>query len=104
MGCHDWTNVWQIARVAEAMMKLKLGFDPIDYRLGKKPEEMEPVILNWQGKLPGQDYSDDLKQLLSVCLKFDLKKRPSSKNVLRAITKSSVFLRHRKIWTLFTGL
>ncbi|KAG9518840.1 kinase-like protein, partial [Aureobasidium melanogenum] len=94
MGCGDWTNVWQIARVAESMMKLTPQPDEIRYRLGKKHEEMEPEILNWQGELPGQNYSTDLRRLLSRCLKFDSSKRPPSGGVLRTITKSPTFLRH----------
>lgn len=95
MGCHDWTNVWQIARVAEAMMKLTMQPDQIEYRLGKKVEEMEPEILDWEGELPGQDYSMDLRRLLSRCLKFDPTKRPSSRRVLQSITTSPAFLQHR---------
>ncbi|KAH0342074.1 kinase-like protein, partial [Aureobasidium melanogenum] len=95
MGCHDWTNVWQIARVAEAMMKLTMQPDQIEYRLGKKVEEMEPEILDWEGELPGQDYSMDLRRLLSRCLKFDPTKRPTSRRVLQSITTSPAFLQHR---------
>ncbi|KAG9685023.1 kinase-like protein, partial [Aureobasidium melanogenum] len=95
MGCHDWTNVWQIARVAEAMMMLTLQLDNISYRRGKKHNEMEPEILDWKGELPGQDYSIDLKRLLSRCLKFDPTKRPASKRALQMITTSPAFLKHR---------
>ncbi|KAK6005776.1 hypothetical protein QM012_007418 [Aureobasidium pullulans] len=95
MGCHDWTNVWQIGRVAEAMMKLAPNFDNIHYRRGKKSEEMEPNILNWQGELPGQNYSMDLRRLLSRCLKFDPRRRPTSRGALKSITTSPAFLRHR---------
>ncbi|KAG9589276.1 kinase-like protein, partial [Aureobasidium melanogenum] len=95
IGCHDWTNVWQIARVAETMMKLTLQPDEIRYRLGKKSEEMEPEILDWEGELPGQDYSMDLRRLLSRCLKFDPTKRPTSRRALQTITISPAFLRHR---------
>lgn len=94
MGCHDWTNVWQIGRVAESMMKLAMYFDDIPYRRGKKYEEMEPEIMDWEGELPGQDYSVDLKRIVSRCLKFDLTKRPSSRGLLKSVTTSPVFLRH----------
>lgn len=94
MGCHDWTNVWQIGRVVEAMMKLAMYFDDIPYRRGKKHEEMEPEIMNWEGELPGQDYSVDLKRIVSRCLKFDLTKRRTSRGLLNSITTSPVFLRH----------
>jgi hypothetical protein len=85
------TNVWQIGRVLEYMMKLELEdgrFDDIEYRPypEKKAFQMEPQIVEYQYRLPAQNnYSVVLKQMVADCLRFDPRKRPSPQDVLTSM-------------------
>lgn len=79
------TNVWQIGRVLEQMMKLRGGFPNIDYQPGRKEVDMIPQIIGWQGELPGQNYSMNLRRMVNRCLQFAPHKRPSPQNFLNYI-------------------
>ncbi|KAH0350216.1 kinase-like protein, partial [Aureobasidium melanogenum] len=79
------TNVWQIGRVLEQMMKLRGGFPNIDYQPGRKEVDMIPQIIGWQGELPGQNYSMNLRRMVNRCLQFAPHKRPSPQNFLSYI-------------------
>lgn len=79
------TNVWQIGRVLEQMMKLRGGFPNIDYQAGRKEADMIPEIIGWQGTYTGQNYSIQLRKMVNRCLQFHPDKRPSPQNLLYAI-------------------
>ncbi|KAK6000387.1 hypothetical protein QM012_003633 [Aureobasidium pullulans] len=79
------TNVWQIGRVCEQMMKLCGGFPNIDYQPGRHEADMMPQILNWQGDLPGQNYSVNLRRMVARCLQFLPESRPSPRSFLNVI-------------------
>jgi hypothetical protein len=68
--CGPWTNVWQIGRVTEAMMKLAAVFDNFPYRTAKRIEKVEPDIISWCGPLPGQDYSYELRKVVFSCMRY----------------------------------
>ncbi|KAI4725849.1 hypothetical protein E4T49_06429 [Aureobasidium sp. EXF-10728] len=78
-----WTNVWQIGRVLEQMMKLYPKLTDMDYQPGRKEEAMTPEIINWPFSLPGQKYSMILRRTVAQCLRFHPKERPSPQMILR---------------------
>jgi hypothetical protein len=92
MPCGEWTNVWQIGRVAEAMMKLALQFDELPYHPSNKSGDMEPEILNWRGDLPGQDYSMELRRVIASCTRFDPRKRNNARDIINVIETNPAFL------------
>jgi hypothetical protein len=92
MPCGEWTNVWQIGRVGEAMMKLALQFDELPYHPDNKPEDMEPEIMNWRGDLPGQDYSNELRRVIASCTRFDPGKRNNARDIINVIETNPAFL------------
>jgi hypothetical protein len=89
--CGPWTNVWQIGRVAEAMMELAAVFDNFPYRAAKRIEEVEPDIISWRGPLPGQDYSYELRKVVFSCMRYDPYKRPTARRVIGLIETNSTF-------------
>jgi hypothetical protein len=91
VACGSWTNVWQIGRVAEALMKLATGFDNLPYRTAKTIEEVEPDIMSWRGELPGQDYSYELRKVVFSCMRYDPYKRPTARMVIDLIETNSTF-------------
>jgi hypothetical protein len=89
--CGSWTNVWQIGRVAEAMMKLAAMFHDFPYKTFKKPEDIEPDIIKWRGALPGQDYSYELRKVVFSCMRADPFKRATARDVIERIETNSTF-------------
>jgi serine/threonine protein kinase len=87
------TNVWQIGRVLEYMMKLELEdgrFEDIEYRPYPelKAAQMEPQIVDYHYRFPAQNnYSAILKEMVYDCLRFDPRKRPKPQDVLARIEK-----------------
>ncbi|KAI5204218.1 hypothetical protein E4T39_03812 [Aureobasidium subglaciale] len=81
------TNIWQIGRVAEALMKLELVFEPIAYRDMDSLGDLEVNIKHWQGSLPGQNYSNELKVIVRGCLKFEPSARPTPDRCLNYIER-----------------
>jgi hypothetical protein len=83
------TNVWQIGRVLEVMMKLiPDDFEDIDYRFrpGMVPADLEPRIVNYNYWLPAQKYySDTLKQTVAACLRLKPADRPSPQVFLASV-------------------
>lgn len=75
------TNVWQIGRVIEMMMKLIPDtFGDIDYRFrpGMALGALEPEIVNYVYWLPAQqNYSIHLKQITARCLCLHPANRPT---------------------------
>lgn len=86
------TNVWQIGRVIEMMMKLlPETWDDIDYsfRPGVKPEALEPEIINYNYWLPAQqNYSIQLKQIVARCLCLFAADRLTPQDVLAWIDEA----------------
>lgn len=76
----EWTNIWQIGRVIEAMMKLST-FDDLTYR----GNDLEPQIVTWQGHFPGQFYSPHLKSAVAACLRFRPDRRATARALLNII-------------------
>ncbi|KAI4717927.1 hypothetical protein E4T48_05866 [Aureobasidium sp. EXF-10727] len=91
--CGRWTNIWQIGRVAEALMKLQVHFDDLPF-LQDHPQTCEPQIMNWQGQYPGQNYSYALRHLVSRCMKFNPIDRAHADKVLWAIKERPDFRQH----------
>ncbi|CAD0088407.1 unnamed protein product [Aureobasidium mustum] len=81
------TNVWQIGRLAEHMMKLCDRLPDIVYQSGRQESDMTPQIIGWQGTLPGQNYSMPLKKMVARLLQFDPEKRPSPQKFLEVVDK-----------------
>lgn len=83
------TNVWQIGRVIEMMMKLIPDtFGDINYKFrpGMEPEALEPKIINYNYWLPAQqNYSIDLKRVVARCLCIFPADRLSPQDVLAFI-------------------
>jgi serine/threonine protein kinase len=80
------TNVWQIGRVVELMMKLlpdafgDISYNPLP---GLSGAYLTPRILTYNYWLPAQkNYSDALKQTVAECLRFDPTTRPSPQDLL----------------------
>lgn len=86
------TNVWQIGRVIEMMMKLlPESWEDIDYRgrPGSRPEDYEPEIVNYVYWLNAQQhYSIYLKQMAARCLCLIPGERPSPQDVLAWIDQA----------------
>ncbi|KAI5248451.1 hypothetical protein E4T42_05636 [Aureobasidium subglaciale] len=82
------TNLWQIGRVAEALMKLEPWFKPIDYGKMVHLEDRSISILSWQGSLPGQNYSAALRMIIRDCLKFEPSARPGLETLLPEIEQN----------------
>ena len=80
----EWTNIWQIGRVIEAMMKLAT-FNDLTY-LGN---DLEPQIVTWQGHFPGQFYSPHLKAAVAACLRFRPDRRATARALLNTIDNDS---------------
>jgi serine/threonine protein kinase len=80
------TNVWQIGRVLELMMKLLPdAFGDISYNVltGLSGAYLTPRILTYNYWLPAQrNYSDTLKQTVAECLRFEPATRPSPQDLL----------------------
>ncbi|CAD0095518.1 unnamed protein product [Aureobasidium vineae] len=87
-----WTNVWQIGRVIEQMMKLIPKFADIVYQPGQDEEAMTPGITDWPFELPGQNYSMILRKLVAQCLSFHPEERPSPQIILSHIDKPGFVL------------
>ncbi|KAI5248489.1 hypothetical protein E4T43_01408 [Aureobasidium subglaciale] len=79
-GTH--TTVWQIARVAEMLMKLDGSPQNIDYQIGYPDWKMKPNVLTDIGPHPGQDYSMTLRKLVDTCLSFRPEARGTPQQVL----------------------
>jgi hypothetical protein len=81
-----WTNVWQIGRVLELMMKLiPEEWNDIDYRFrpGLTPADLEPVIMDYNYELPAQrNYSMTLRRVVADCLRLNPEYRPSPQALL----------------------
>lgn len=77
----EWTNIWQIGRVIEAMMKLVTGFRSLTY----SGSDLEPQIINWQGQYPGQFYSPHLRAAVASCLRFRPDRRATARTLLDLI-------------------
>jgi hypothetical protein len=89
--CGPWTNIWQIGRVAEALMKLATVFDNLPYQTADSIDELEPDIMTWRGGLPGQDYSHELRKVVFTCMRFNPYKRATARNVIGLIESNSTF-------------
>jgi hypothetical protein len=87
----EWTNVWQIGRVIEAMMKLAEHFNDLSYR----GSDLEPNIQNWNGQLPGQFYSWQLRAAVASCLRFRPDHRATARELLNMID-------HNPMWRCFS--
>jgi hypothetical protein len=92
--CGEWTNVWQIGRVAEALMKLATGFDNPPYGLTDRVEDLESDIMEWRGRLAGQDYSYHLRRLVASCMKLDPSLRPSGREAVEQIETNPTYHIH----------
>lgn len=83
------TNVWQIGRVLELMMKLiPETFDDINYTINPEiaPEDLEPEIVNYAYWLDAQqNYSTQLKHMVAWCLRHFPSQRMSPQNILKWI-------------------
>jgi serine/threonine protein kinase len=83
------TNVWQIGRVLELMMKLRpdsFGDPSYNSIPGLSGIHLTPRILTYNYWLPAQEnYSDMLKQMVAECLRFEPATRPSPQDLLARI-------------------